>query len=100
MKAILAILGTVIGAWVIINLIGAFLVGFIARKIFPAKDAVSWPMTIAYGFLGGILGKIIFWFLGWRTGIVMGFVASILGALILLFIHHMMVANKAKPATS
>jgi uncharacterized membrane protein YeaQ/YmgE (transglycosylase-associated protein family) len=100
MKAMLAILATVVGGWLIINLIGAFLVGLIARAMFPAKDKVGWPMTILLGFLGGVLGKLVFRILGWPTGIVMGFVASIAGAFVLLFVHHMMVMNKTKPAAA
>jgi uncharacterized membrane protein YeaQ/YmgE (transglycosylase-associated protein family) len=97
MSAILAVLGTVVGAWIIINLIGALIVGTIAKAILPGKENVSWFMTIVIGFLGGIVGKIIFGLLGWSTGIFMGFIASICGAFILLIIYGMMMANKAKP---
>lgn len=98
MKAILALLATVVGAWLIINLIGALIVGLIARRIFPAKDRIGWPTTILVGFLGGIVGKIIFRILGWSTGIFMGFIAAICGAFLLLLVHHLMVANRAKSA--
>ena len=98
MKAILAVLATVAGGWLIMNLVGAFLVGAIARAMFPARDRVGWPMTIVIGFLGGILGKLIFRVLGWPRGILFGFIASVAGAFLLLFVHHLSVARKSKPA--
>ncbi len=99
MKTLGVILASAFGAWVIINLIGAFIVGYIAKKLFPAKERIGWGMTLLVGFLGGILGKFLFWILHWPTGIVMGFVASIVGAFILLFAHHTMESKKAaKPA--
>ena len=100
MKVLLALFATVLGGWLIVNLIGAFIVGLIARAVFPAKDRVGWPMTILMGFLGGIFGKLIFRMLGWYSGFPMGFVASVAGAFVLLFIHHLMVSGKASPNAS
>jgi uncharacterized membrane protein YeaQ/YmgE (transglycosylase-associated protein family) len=82
--------------WTIFNLIGAFLVGWIARKIFPAKARVGWPTLIVIGFAGGLLGKLVFRILGWPTGIVLGFVASVLGAFVVLCGHQLWLAMKAK----
>ena len=98
MNALLAAFGTIFGLWLIFNLIGALIVGAIARAVFPAKDKVGWPTTIAVGFLGGIVGKIVFALLRWPTRWGMGFVASLLGAFVLLFVHHLMVSSKSKPA--
>ena len=95
MKILLALFATVIGGWLIVNLIGAFIVGLIARAVFPAKDKVGWPMTILMGFLGGIVGKLCFRMLHWYSGFPMGFVASVAGAFVLLLIHHLMVSGKS-----
>ena len=59
MKALLATLAALAGGWLLINLVGALLVGAIARGLLPGKDKVGWFMTIVIGFLGGILGKIV-----------------------------------------
>ncbi len=45
-------------------------------------------MTILLGFIGGIVGKLIFAILGWPSGFPMGFVASVLGSCVLLWIWH------------
>ena len=79
---------TAVGLSAVLNLIGAFLVGLVARAVFPGKDAVGWPMTILLGFIGGIVGKLIFAILKWPTGFPMGFVASVAGAFVLLWIWH------------
>jgi uncharacterized membrane protein YeaQ/YmgE (transglycosylase-associated protein family) len=99
MKAIAALFATFVGGWIIFNLIGALIVGAIARAILPGKDAVGWGMTILIGFLGGILGRCLFWILHWPTYFPMGFLASIVGAFVLLLAHRMWVAGKAKPAS-
>src|SRR5258706_6652511 len=99
MKTFLAGLAALFGGWLIINLVGAFIVGFIARAIFPAKDRVSWPMTLLIGFLGGIVGKILFAILRWPNSFIMGFVASIVGAFLLLLVHHMRIAGRKSSAT-
>lgn len=99
MKIVLAALGTIFGFWLVFNLIGALIVGAIARAVFPAKDKVGWPTTILLGFLGGIVGKVGFALLHWPTRFGMGFVASVTGAFVLLFIHHLMVSMRSdKPA--
>ncbi len=95
MKVILAALAGVFGIWLVFNLISAFIVGFIARAIFPAKDRIGWGTTLIVGFLGGIVGKVVFYCLGWSTKFLMGFVAAVVGGMLLLFIHHLMVANKS-----
>jgi uncharacterized membrane protein YeaQ/YmgE (transglycosylase-associated protein family) len=100
MSWILGLFATVIGGWLIVNLIGAFLVGLIARAAFPGKDQVGWPMTILLGFLGGVLGKLVFGLMHWYSGFPMGFVASVAGAFVLLLAHRLMRSNKSKPAAS
>jgi len=99
MSAFLAFFATVLGGWIIFNLIGAFLVGALARAIFPGKNQIGWFKTIAVGFFGGIVGKLIFWLLRWPLGFPMGFVASVVGAFVLLLIFFVRASGKAsKPA--
>lgn len=88
MTALLALFATFVGGWIIFNLIGAFLVGLVARAVFPGQQNVGWPMTILIGFIGGIVGKLIFAILGWPSGFPMGFVASVLGSCVLLLVWH------------
>ena len=101
MKALLAVLAAVLGGWLFINLIGALLVGALARAIMPGKDKVGWALTIAIGFLGGIVGKIVAFTIGWRhMGIVRAFLVSVVGALVLLVVHRIWSANRAKGASA
>ena len=44
------VLRALLGTWLIINLIGAMIVGALARAILPGKDKVGWPLTIAHRF--------------------------------------------------
>lgn len=94
MKALLALFATVLGGWILVNLIGALVVGAIARAILPGKDRVGWGMTILIGFLGGIVGKLFFAVMRWYSGFPMGFVASVLGAFALLVAHRAWLAGK------
>lgn len=94
MKWLLALLAGAVGAWIVFNLVGAFIVGLVARAIFPAKDKVGWPSTILFGFLGGILGRLAFRVLHWPLRFGMGFVASVLGAFVVLFVHHLFVLSR------
>lgn len=98
MGTALAFLTTILVGWILFNLVGAFIVGLIARAIFPGKDKVGWLATIGIGFLGGILGKLVFWMLRWPTGFPMGFVASVAGAFVLLYVYHLRVTRRAAAA--
>ena len=98
MKGILAAAGVLAGMWLLFNLIGALIVGFIARTLFPGKERVGWPMTILLGFLGGIVGKILFFLFRVPTRGLMGFVASIAGAFVLLLVYHVWKASTARHA--
>jgi len=95
MKLLFAALGTILGFWLVLNLVGAIIVGAIARAVFPAKDRVGWPTTIVVGFLGGIVGKLLFALMHWPTRFGMGFVASVVGAFLLLFVHHLVVSRRS-----
>lgn len=95
MENVLAALATVVGLWLFINLVGALIVGALARAILPGKDNVSWFMTILIGFIGGIVGKVIAYMIGWRDlGIIGGFSVSVLGAFLLLLAHRLWRSSK------
>lgn len=95
MKSLLAALAVFAGGWLLINLIGALLVGAIARAALPGKDKVGWFTTVLIGFLGGILGKIVAYLVGWhRLGWIRGFVVSVVGAVVLLIAHRIWRSSK------
>jgi len=97
MKGFLALLGTAVAGWLLLNLVGALLVGALARAILPGRDRVGWFTTIAIGFLGGMVGKLAAFAVGWRhLGIVKGFAVSVVGAIVLLIAHRMWSASRAK----
>ncbi len=98
MSGFLALFATVIGGWILFNLLGAFLVGLLARAVFPGKQNVGWPMTIVLGFVGGLVGKMIFFILKWPLGFPMGFFASVAGAFLLLFVYHVRVSKTSNAA--
>jgi uncharacterized membrane protein YeaQ/YmgE (transglycosylase-associated protein family) len=96
MKAMLALLAAFAGGWLLLNLLGALVTGAIARALLPGKDKVGWFTTIAVGFVGGILGKIVAWAVGWRhLNWVLGFCVSVVGAMALLIVHRLTVARPA-----
>jgi uncharacterized membrane protein YeaQ/YmgE (transglycosylase-associated protein family) len=97
MKEFLTAMGSILGVWLIGNLVGAALVGALARWMLPGKDRVGWFTTIVIGFLGGILGKVVAFFFGYHyLGPVGGFVVSVLGAAVLLIAHRIrfMIRNR------
>jgi uncharacterized membrane protein YeaQ/YmgE (transglycosylase-associated protein family) len=99
MKSVLAAFAAIVGWWLLINLVGAALVGALARWALPGKDRMGWFKTILLGFLGGILGKVVAFIVGWRfLGILGGFVVSVLGAVVLLVAHRIWTASKARSA--
>ncbi len=96
MKAVLALLGALLGGWLILNLIGALVVGALARAILPGKDKVGWPLTITLGFLGGLFGKLVAFLIGWRDlGMFRGFLVSVAGAIALLVAHRIWSASNS-----
>jgi uncharacterized membrane protein YeaQ/YmgE (transglycosylase-associated protein family) len=95
MKTLAAALAAILTGWLVVNLIGALIVGAIARAILPGKDRVGWFTTILVGFLGGIVGKIVAFLFGFRRlGWLGGFVVSVLGAIGLLIAHRVWRGNK------
>ena len=99
MKELMDALAAVATGWLIINLIGAFLVGALARAILPGKDNVGWLLTIGIGFLGGIVGKVLAFMMGYRDlGIFGGFSVSVLGAFVFLLAHRLWRSTKSGSA--
>jgi uncharacterized membrane protein YeaQ/YmgE (transglycosylase-associated protein family) len=72
-------------AWIIFGLA----VGLIARALYPGRQPLSVPNTIALGIGGSIVGGLIAWALGFRpeegafAGA--GWIMSIVGALIVVW---------------
>lgn len=101
MKSMLAALAVLAGGWLLINLIGALVVGAIARAVLPGRDKVGWFTTVLIGFLGGILGKIVAYLVGWhRLGWIRGFAVSVVGAIVLLIAHRIWRSGKTPRASA
>ncbi len=72
-----------------------FIVGVVARFIYPGKQAMSWLWTIVLGIGGALIA-------GWggqalglyRADEAVGFIGSVIGALVLLFIYNRLIANR------
>jgi uncharacterized membrane protein YeaQ/YmgE (transglycosylase-associated protein family) len=72
-----------------------FIVGVIARFIYPGSQPMSWIWTILLGVGGAIVA-------GWggqalglyQPGQPASFISSVIGALILLFIYNRVIAKK------
>lgn len=77
-------LGSII-TWIIFGLV----IGLIARALYPGRQPISLPNTIALGIGGSIVGGLIAWALGYRpeegafAGA--GWIMSIVGALIVVW---------------
>ncbi len=94
MKVLIAILLGWLGLRLLFAFLSALIVGFLARSLFPAKDRIGWLATLGVGFLGGIVGRMLFGALHWPTHWGMGFVASLVGAFVLLFAYHVWVSSQ------
>ena len=94
-----ALVGVGLLVWFFMNLVGALIVGALARWILPGADRVGWPTTILVGFLGGIVGNLLAWMLGMaHRGPFMRFLASVVGAMLLLLAHRVWSGTRAKSA--
>lgn len=93
---LVALLGAGLLMWFVMNLLGALLVGAIARFVIPGREKVGWFTTIAVGFLGGIVANIVGKLAGWvPPGKNVGLLGSIVGAIVLLLAHRAWTAAKA-----
>lgn len=72
-------------SWIVFGL----LVGLLARALYPGRQSMSIPNTIALGIAGSLVGGLIAWALGHRpedgpwAGA--GWILSIIGALIVVW---------------
>lgn len=65
-----------------------FIVGVIAKLIYPGSQNLGFILTTALGILGSIIAGFIGQALGWYSvGQGAGFIGSIVGALIVLFAY-------------
>jgi uncharacterized membrane protein YeaQ/YmgE (transglycosylase-associated protein family) len=100
MKALLALLGLMFGSWMLWNLLGALIVGAIARMLLPGKDKVGWFTTILVGFLGGMVANVVAHLAGWvPAGKNTGILGSLLGAMGLLLLHRLWAMSRSGSAT-
>jgi uncharacterized membrane protein YeaQ/YmgE (transglycosylase-associated protein family) len=95
MKGAIAFLGVILSSWLLMNLLGALVIGAIARFLLPGKDKVGWFTTICVGFLGGIAANIVAHLAGWVPwGKNTGILGSLLGAMGLLLLHRIWAMNR------
>jgi uncharacterized membrane protein YeaQ/YmgE (transglycosylase-associated protein family) len=78
-------IGTII-SWIVFGLV----VGFLARALYPGRQNMGLPSTIALGIAGSLLGGLVAWGLGFGDiergpfdGA--GWIMSIIGALIVVW---------------
>ena len=96
MKGLLALLGLMFGTWMLWNLLGALIVGAIARMLLPGKDKVGWFTTILVGFLGGMVANVVAHLAGWVPwGKNAGILGSLIGAMGLLLLHRMWATSRS-----
>jgi uncharacterized membrane protein YeaQ/YmgE (transglycosylase-associated protein family) len=77
---------------IIFAIIGALIVGVLARFFYPGEIKLSWPLSIGLGFAGGLLGKTVSFVLG--AGFAGGLITSILGAILLIFLYRQFLEAK------
>lgn len=89
MKLALGALAAFLGAWLIVNLVGAFIVGAIARAIFPGAQPMSLWATTGLGVLGSLVGGLL---VNIAMGLPLfalqpaGLVGSVIGALLVMLV--------------
>ena len=77
--------------WIIVLIVGGFIVGGLARWALPGPDPMPWYATIALGVGGTILGGLIF---GLLIGHGIGFIGAFIGAVILLALYRKYVQHR------
>jgi uncharacterized membrane protein YeaQ/YmgE (transglycosylase-associated protein family) len=94
---IFALAGGALAVWFLLNLLGALIVGAVARFLLPGKDQVGWLPTLIVGFTGGFFANVVGHLAGWippgKNG---GLLGSILGAMVLLAAYR--VWKSTRPA--
>jgi uncharacterized membrane protein YeaQ/YmgE (transglycosylase-associated protein family) len=100
MKGAFAFLGVILSSWLLLNLLGALVIGALARFLLPGKDKVGWFTTIGVGFLGGIVANLVAHLAGWVPwGKNSGILGSLLGAMGLLLLHRVWAMNRKGPSS-
>ena len=80
------------------TLIVGFVVGVIAKFIYPGRQRMGWILTIILGIAGAFVATYLgHWLHIYRAGETAGFIGAVVGALILLFIYNL-VKRKAPAA--
>lgn len=100
MKGLLALLGLMLSTWMLWNLLGALIVGAVARFLLPGRDQVGWFTTLLVGFLGGIVANIVAHLLGlvpWGKNT--GILGSVIGAMGLLLLHRVWALRRGGTAS-
>ncbi len=70
------------------TIIVGFIVGLIARAIYPGDQKLGFILTTVLGIVGAFVAKYIGSALGWYQGQqAAGFFASIIGAIIVIFVY-------------
>jgi uncharacterized membrane protein YeaQ/YmgE (transglycosylase-associated protein family) len=77
--------------WIIVLIVGGFIIGGLARWALPGPDPMPWYATIALGVGGTIIGGLIF---GLLIGHTIGFIGAFIGAVILLALYRKYVQHR------
>jgi uncharacterized membrane protein YeaQ/YmgE (transglycosylase-associated protein family) len=72
-------------------IIASFIAGGLARLALPGPDPMPWWATLLLGFLGGIVGGVIFWILIGTNG---GIIAAFIGSVLLLLLYRRFVQRR------
>lgn len=72
------------------TIILGFIVGVIAKFIYPGRQNMGWIWTIILGVAGAFVATYLGKLLGiYQPGQAAGFIGAVVGALILLFIYNL-----------
>ena len=77
--------------FILLAIIGGFIVGGLARWALPGPDPMPWYATVALGLGGSLLGGIIARVLIGTAG---GFFFAFLGAVLLLYLYRRFVQHR------
>ncbi len=72
------------------TIIVGFIVGVIAKFIYPGRQNMGWIWTIILGVAGAFVATYLGKLLGiYQPGQAAGFIGAVIGALVLLFIYNL-----------
>jgi uncharacterized membrane protein YeaQ/YmgE (transglycosylase-associated protein family) len=76
------------------TIIVGFVVGVIAKFIYPGRQHMGWILTIILGIAGAFVATYLgHWLHIYRVGETAGFIGAVVGALALLFIYNLVKRN-------